>query len=65
MNLKSLNTNKSLLECSFSAWKLFSYLFSFIKQGEPVIALISKYYRREANFKIDQGKEKRDDETVS
>lgn len=42
----------------FSAWKLFSYLFSFLQQTEPVIVLISKYYIREATFKIDPGKKK-------
>lgn len=59
MSKKSINMNESLLECPFSAWKwfrrLFNFIKKFIKQGELVIALISKsYIGREATFKIDQ-----------
>lgn len=59
MNLEPINTNESLLECPFSAWKVFSYLFNFTEQGEPVMALISRHYIKEGNFKTDEkGKKK-------
>lgn len=57
--------NESLLEYPLSAWRLFSHFFNFIKQGEPVIALISKYYiGKEATFKMDQER-KMESEIVS
>lgn len=59
MNLEPINMNESLLDCPFSAWKVFRYLFNSTEQGEPVMALISRYYIKEGTLKTDQkGKKK-------